>query len=88
MNDKELVEAGLPGIGHAIAEAAHCGWPAAGVAIWPKDGDVGIRTWHSHEDVRHARFGCTTCGWGAQSWNAWVSLARHIIAADDLMNAR
>lgn len=87
MNDKQLAEAGLPGVGYAVAAVPHMKWPASGVQIWPDGGNVGICTWHAHADVRTANFGCTTCGWGSQPWAEWVSLAKRIIAADEAMNA-
>lgn len=85
MNDRELVAAKLPGIGHAIAAAPHMCWPAEGVAIWPPGGQVGIRRWHATEDVRQASFSCSLCGHAQQPWAEWVSLARRIIAADEAM---
>ena len=84
MNSRELAEAGLPGVGYAIAEApGH--WPAHGVAVWPEGGDVGIRCFNPTENPKQESFGCTTCGWGSQPWPAWVSLAKRILAADEAM---
>lgn len=82
MNDKQLAEAGLPGVGYYTAAAPHCGWPAAGVQIWPHGGKVGIKCSGPFDDVREMDLSCTTCGWGRQPWGQWVDLARRILAAD------